>query len=236
MEILRQLQNRIDGLSLRERGIILGTILISIYFLFDSFIMRPLDLNQKNVHNNIVRTNTSIVALNVKLQQAVAASPGSQRQLKTQEVQRLRQENDRLDQELRRVTANLVTPQQMTTLLQQILEQTDGLHLRKVTSLGSSPLVLDEKPDTKTDKKATKDKDDKTENDTDNPAHTVYRHGLQIVFDGNFFATLEYLRKLERLKWNFIWDDIKFEVKQYPEATTTLSLYTISLDKNWIGV
>lgn len=235
METLRQLQNRIDSLSLRERSIVLGAILISIYFLFDTFIIQPLDIYQKNVHSNVVKSNAEIVALNVKIQQAVASSPGNQRQLKTQEVQRLRQENDSLDQELRQATASLVTPQQMTRLLQQVLEQTDGLHLRKVTSLGSSPLVVTAEPSARTDKKpAAAAKDDKESND--NPAQMVYKHGLQIVFDGNFFATLEYLKKLEQLKWNFIWDDIKFEVTQYPEATTTLTLYTVSLNKNWIGV
>ena len=234
METLRQIQNRIDSLSLRERGIILGTILISIYFLFDSFIIRPMDLYQKNAHNNIVRTNAEIVVLNSKIHQLVDASTGNQRQRKTQEALKLRQENDNLDQKLQQVTANLVTPQQMTTLLRQVLEQTDGLHLKKVTSLGSSPLVLQKKHVAQTDKKAAKVNDDEKEND--NPANMVYKHGLQIVFDGNFFATLEYLKKLEQLKWNFIWDDIKFEVNDYPEATTTLSLYTISMDKNWIGV
>ena len=236
MEILRQIQNRIDGLSLRERGIILGTILISIYFLFDTFINQPLYISQKNVHTNIVKTNADIVALNVQIQQAVASSPNNQHQLKTQEVQKLRQENEDLDQKLRQVTANLVTPQQMTTLLQQILAQTEGLHLRKVASLGSSPLLLAEnKPAAKTENKAAAAaKDDKAGDDS--RENIVYKHGLQIVFDGNFFATLEYLKKLEQLKSNFIWDDIKFEVKDYPDATTTLSIYTISLDKNWIGV
>lgn len=234
MEILRQIQNRIDGLNLRERGIILCTVLLLMYFLFDMFIMQPLDIYKKNVHNNIVKTNAEIVALNVKIQQAVATGPESLRQHKIQEVQRLRQKNDDLDQELRQVTANLVTPQQMTTLLQQVLQQIDGLHLRKVVSLGSTPLILRDKSAAKTGKGAATGEGETAEKpDSDK---TVYRHGLQIVFDGNFFATLEYLKKLEQLKWNFIWDDIKFEVKNYPEATTTLSLYTISLDKNWIGV
>lgn len=235
METLRLLRNRIDELSLRERGILLGGIILIIYFLFDTFVMQPLAISQKNIQNNIVRINSDVVALNVRMQQTIAASPANQRQKEMQDVQRLRQEKNSLDQELQQATANLVTPQQMTRLLQRVLEQTDGLHLKKVTSLGSSPLVLQDKQGSGPGKKATAlDRDNQVSNE--NFINTVYKHGLQIEFEGNFFATLDYLKKLEQLEWKFIWDDIKFEVTEYPEATTILSLYTISLNRNWIGV
>ena len=235
METLKLIQNKIDGLQLRERGIMLAAILIAIYFLFDTFVMQPLAINQKNVNTNIVRINSDIVTLSVKIQQAITESPASRRQKELQEIQQLRQEKDDLDRELQNATANLVTPQQMTELLQKILGQTDGLHLIKVTSLGSSPLVEQAKAGVSPGKKTEKDDKDKQAKD-ENIVNTVYKHGLQIQFEGNFFATLDYLRKLEQLQWKFIWDDIKFEVKEYPQATTTLSLYTISLNKNWIGV
>ena len=40
----------------------------------------------------------------------------------------------------------------------------------------------------------------------------------------------------ESLSWKIFWDDIKFEVDEYPNAIITITVHTISLDKGWIGV
>lgn len=233
MEALRFLQNRIDGLTLRERAIVLAAILLAVYFVFETFVMEPIGINQKAVHSRIVQTNKQIAAMNIQMKKLLAASPGSQGQKDRQEIQRLKQEMARIDGELHEATASLVEPQQMAKLLQKVLAQTNGLRLGKVTSLGSSPLLQQQQS---ADKPAGKN----TGKEANKPLRgstvgMVYKHGLQIEFNGDFLATLDYLKKLEQLEWNFFWDNIKFQVKDYPEATSVLTLYTISLNKNWIG-
>lgn len=233
MEALRTLQDRIDGLTLRERGIVLAAILLVFYFVFETFVMEPIGVSQKAVHGRIVQTNKEISALNVQMQKLLAAGSGNQQQKDRQKVQGLKRELARINGELQEATASLVTPQQMTKLLQKILAQTNGLRLGKVTSLGSSPLLLQEQPVAKSGsiKGGAKSKPASH----NNTVGMIYKHGLQIEFNGDFFATLDYLKKLEKLEWNFFWDNIKFQVKDYPDATSILTLYTISLNKNWIG-
>lgn len=235
MAALDTLLGRVDDLSLRERGIVLGGIILVIYFLVDTMVFQPLNTNQKQVQNQITRTNAEISALNVRLGQLLTSSSSAQEEQKKARIQQLRNELSRLDLDLQQTTANLVTPQQMTRLLQMVLAQTDGLHLRKVTGLGSSPLVLGN--ESATGPSPDSPVEAETGASTAQPAVTsAYKHGLQIEFDGNFFSTLDYLKKLEELEWNFFWDKIEFEVSEYPDATVILTLYTISLDKNWIGV
>ena len=234
MKAIKTLQNKIDNLNLRERGIVLCGVLFAMYFALDLFAMQPLQVQQKIIQNTLVQKNSELVALNLQLQQIVTTSKESQQERDRLEIQRLRQELASLDQSLKQATANLVTPQQMSKLLQMVLGQTDGLRLKKVTGLGSSPLLLSGQPEqdgkTKQTKTATGPEMEKTE------TSTVYKHGLRIEFEGNFFATLDYMKRLEDLEWNFFWDGIDFKVIDYPDATGTLSFYTISLDKNWIGV
>ena len=204
----------IDGLTLRERAIVLAAILLAVYFIFETFVMQPIGVSQKSVNNGILQTNKEVAALNVQMQKLLAASPENQRQKDRLEVQRLKQELAGIDKELQAVTASLVGPQQMAILLQKVLAQTNGLRLGKVTSLGSSPLLLEEhtgaQPGGKNATRAGK------KDLSDSTVGTVYKHGLQIEFNGDFFATLDYLRKLEQLEWNFFWDNIKFQVKDYP--------------------
>jgi len=44
------------------------------------------------------------------------------------------------------------------------------------------------------------------------------------------------MRELESLEWRFFWDNLEYEVIEYPRGLITFTLYTISLDKDWIGV
>ena len=234
MEALRSLQNRIDALTLRERAIVLAAILLAVYFIFETFVIEPINLSQKAVQSKIAQTNKEIAAFNGQMQKLLAASPGNQQQKDRQEAQRLKQEQAGIDRELQEATASLVAPQQMAKLLEKVLAQTNGLRLGKVTSLGSSPLLLQGQSAGKSDNNSPREEGNKVSHDAS--VETVYKHGLRIEFNGDFFATLDYLRKLEKLEWNFFWDNIKFQVKDYPEATSVLTLYTISLNKNWIGI
>jgi len=234
MEALKSLQSRIDALSLRERGIILGAILLSVYFLFYTFVMEPIAASQKDIQNHIIQANSEIAALNVQMQKTLATSPENMQQKNEQEVQRLRQERADINQELEEATASLVKPEQMAKLLQMVLANTDGLRLGKVTSLGATRILINDKS-VSTDNKTNSKTEEKGGMD-DNSLNAVYKHGLQIQFDGDFFATVEYLKKLEQLDSKYFWDNIKYEVNEYPDATSTLTLYTISLNENWIGV
>ncbi|MCI0590119.1 MAG: MSHA biogenesis protein MshJ, partial [Gammaproteobacteria bacterium] len=65
---------------------------------------------------------------------------------------------------------------------------------------------------------------------------TAYMHGLRMEFEGGYLDTLDYLRKLEALPWAFFWDSVDFKVEKYPKALGSITVYTLSLDANWIGV
>ena len=64
----------------------------------------------------------------------------------------------------------------------------------------------------------------------------VFSHGLVIEFQGDFFATLSYLQYLEDLTGNFFWDTLDFQIQQWPMATVTLQIHTLSTDRGFIGV
>jgi MSHA biogenesis protein MshJ len=63
-----------------------------------------------------------------------------------------------------------------------------------------------------------------------NKGHKVflYRQGLEITFQGDFFATLDYLNKLEGLRWRLFWDKMDYRVLKYPVAEVTLHVHTFS--------
>jgi len=64
----------------------------------------------------------------------------------------------------------------------------------------------------------------------------LYQHGLELHFSGSYADTLAYLTALEAMPWNFVWDSINYQVKDYPIAEITLRVHTLSLEKSWLDV
>ena len=64
----------------------------------------------------------------------------------------------------------------------------------------------------------------------------IYRHGLQIEFKGSYLSTLEYLKALDALPWNFYWDVLELNVDKYPVSTIVITVHTLSFHEGWIGV
>ena len=229
VEALKNIASRIEILSLRERGILLVTAILVIYFVFNFLVYLPMETEQQAVQGVITQNNTTLVSLTTQVSLLSGDNVRDLVSERTATVQQLRSENSELNDDFNRATANLVMPGQMARLLQEVLSNTNGVRLRKVTSLGAMPLI------------GTRESGNSSPgNNGDTGAATAvesaFKHGLQIEFDGNFYSTLDYMRNLENLEWKFFWDKIEFQVTDYPDAVGVLSLYTISLNKNWIGI
>lgn len=235
MELLKTLQNKIDDLSLRERGIVLLGIIAVIYFLADLFLLEPLAIQQQRVLSGITLNNAELLALNVRMELIMGQSSIDPNAVNKEELKRLKQELARLDAELQMTTAQLVPPKEMPKLLEMVLRRTEGLRLNKVNSLAAEPLIANGEAKA-TGATASDTAGNATTQQDNGTVSTVYRHGLRIEFSGDFPGTLNYLRKLEELQWKFFWDKIEFEVNEYPDSACAISVYTISMNDQWIGV
>lgn len=218
MEAVERLRTLVDGLSLRERVIVLVGVVAILFFIHDIFLMQPLLSRQASIHQQLEHNRQELAALASQAEEIAAANARDPDAANRQKVQELRQAIDRYDEQLGDTVENLVPPKEMTRMLQVVLRQTNGLEMQRVTSLGSQPLLPGSPAD-----------------DPDVTATAAFKHGLRIEFSGDYMATLDYLRRLERLKWNFFWDKIDYSVKEYPDSTCSITVYTASLDEHWIG-
>ncbi|MCP4995217.1 MAG: hypothetical protein GY934_15775 [Gammaproteobacteria bacterium] len=122
------------------------------------------------------------------------------------------------------LTRTLVEPQQMASLLEAFLIRNGSLQLVTLETLETTALISPEESETV------------KQQGMEKPLVNLYRHAFIIEFDGDYFATLEYLRALEMLPRKFFWEGVTFRVEAYPRARVRLQLYTLSLVEGWIGV
>lgn len=236
MDLITKLTDWIDALTLRERAAIFLAVIAVMFFVWNTYLMADIKNSERDIKAQIQKKRAERMALNAELQELISKTREGPNAANRKKLEMLRAKLAQVKSQVLESTQRLVPPAKMAGVLESVLARTRGLKLVEVKGLGSSPLL-------KTGKKADKSGGKGEEAAADNASKAspkdltnAYRHGLRIVFDGSYMATLEYLRRLEELNSGFLWDSLEFKVKEYPEAEAAITVYTLSLDDNWIGV
>ena len=234
MEQLKKIAEKIDSLSLRERAIVFIGLIMVIFTLWDSVLMAPLELEQKNIVTNLSKKNAERLILVTSMQDLMKQNevdPDAENILK---LKSLRSRLINIQADLESSTANLVSPKEMPKILETVLHKTGGLTLNNLRSLGVTSLItkVQVEGDAAVNEAVATSDSKLTADNIDN----AYKHGLRIEFTGDYLTTLEYLKSLEELEWGFFWDSFELNVNEYPEARTSVEIFTLSLREEWIGV
>ncbi|MCB1773199.1 MAG: hypothetical protein KDI88_06245 [Gammaproteobacteria bacterium] len=217
----QSLLERFAALSARERLLVTIALFAVIYQVADLVVLQHQARRVEALNAEIASARTEIRRLN---DEQNVLSAGLQRDPVAKQrtaVELARQQIRQLQGQLDDATRAMISPRDMARFLEHLLSQEDALRLTRLKTLDPVPL-LGEEP--------TRDRPDGL------ASAAVHRHAFEIDFDGDYFATLRYLRALEQLPWQFAWDSIDYEVIEYPRSAVRLRLHTLSLSEDWIGV
>ena len=232
MTLLKEWGEKIDDLSLRERGAVFFCTLVVIYFLWDLFLMQPLQIAEKRTNSQLQQKQAEQFALNAELLQLNVNKQSDPNKADKEKLQVLKRQLAETEVEVEESTQHLISPKQMAVMLEAVLLKVKGLELLEIKGLGSTPIV-----EVKAPVEGQKNTEEvKTEIGPASVVKNAYKHGLRIVFQGDYMSTLEYIQELEGLGWGFFWESLDLEVKEYPDSIVSITVYTLSLNKNWIGV
>lgn len=204
------------ALTRREKTLILSGISILILFIgFTSFI-EPIhkqkadferSVTQKKV--DLVRLDREIASLEIELQN----DPNKPLLERKSQIEAALSD---LDEMLRNQTFDLIPPEEMSQVLEQVLAKSGELKLIELSSIAPKTVVQ------------TAIQGGEQIN--------LYQHGVKIVLDGTFFAVQKYLEQIENLNWQFYWRLFDYQVIDYPNARVEIDLYTLSTSQAFIGV
>jgi MSHA biogenesis protein MshJ len=213
------------ALSLRERSMVGVALAVAISVLWYMLLIDPMHLTGQASESELTKLQTTLRSLRLQ-QQALQLKQQQDplRELKAR-VAQLNQHLLQADAQLHKKLHGLIAPQQMAKVLQSVLRQQRNLKLIKLQSLPAAPLVTRNADEKKSQLQTSTHK-----------TTEVYRHGLQLEFEGSYLATLAYLKSLQTLPWEFYWDAVRLEVTKYPQARVTIVVHTLSLTEGWIGV
>ena len=232
MNKLKEWQEKIDALSLRERGAIFFCTIFVLYFICNMFLMQPLELRERRMKSQLQQKQAQQLALNLQIQNLVADNSKDPDRANRDKLKTLRVQLKNIESQVRDSSRQLIAPENMAAMLEKVLRKVKGLELVDVRGLGAKPIINSKQALAEGKNK----KPVSTESVDLGGLDNAYKHGLRIEFRGDYLSTLQYVRALENLQWNFLWESLEFEVTRYPKSTAAITVFTLSLDKNWIGV
>ncbi|MDP2961806.1 MAG: agglutinin biogenesis protein [Sulfurimicrobium sp.] len=214
----------------RERALIFVMALAVAWSLISALLLDPVAAKKKRLTLDANQQQTQIQQLQAQItniQGGAQVDPDAPARI------RLAALNQKLEQSraaLQGVQQNLVPPEKMAQLLENILTQNRHLKLVSLKTLPASGVleVAAESAAPKTTQPGSEEKK------LAGPA--IFKHGVEIVISGSYAELTQYLDTTEKLPWQMIWGKAEMRVEEYPLVTLTITLYTLSMDKTWMAI
>ncbi|MCD9541546.1 type II secretion system protein GspM [Photobacterium carnosum] len=210
MDLWRELNQRFLTLSRREQWLIAITGWVAIIFIGFMLVIQPQMVTSQNIKMSLLNANNDIQTVKNEIiiaKRKLAINPNKELETK---IEKYKQQNNRLAKKLETKIGSLVTPTQMTRLLEQVLRHSSALTLESMTSLPPQQLI---------------------------PGNDVgyFMHPVSLTFRGSYFDVVDYLKKLETLPVKYYWLSLNYQVEKYPLANIELKVYTLGENKDFIG-
>ena len=211
------LSERIDALTLRERGIMFVTLLVLLFFIASNFVFSPLQKQQERLEQEIKQKYAQISSVSAQTQSIILAATRDPDKENEARLKLLREQVTQVDPRLAGVSQSLVSPRDMARFVEQVLTRNQALQVIRVESL--PPAVIEP-----------------AASGTSASDKGVYKHGMRIEVRGRYTDIVKYLRALEAMPWKVFWGQVTLESEDYPLSRVTLVIYTLSLYQGWIGL
>ncbi len=224
----------IEARQLGERAILLGVVLLVIGYAWLILVFDRMNASQDELNRRSTILNAQITeqaTRYVSIQNNYRSDPNAFARNRQQELQ---QETIEIDNELRRLYGQLIQPRQMAQVLSTILQRETTLKLVTLENLPPSIMTSTNSGTMAPLVGASVIELEPGESPPDQI--NVFRHGLRMVFEGDYLETIRYLRSLENLESSFFWQSLNYEVTQWPVSRITLDIFTLSTQQEWIGV
>lgn len=221
----QKLSGRFAALSQRERLLIGVAVLAAVFFLPLTVWVDPPGKRAAALRGQLATQATELATLQAQVADLKAGlvDPDAANRKTLAELQA---ELGRIDGEIGSLDEKLVPPQKMGKVLQMVLSHHRGLSLVSLRSLAPEPLLAMPEAKKETEKSAVAARLDEN----------LWRHGLEIRVAGNYADLLAYVAELERAPQRLLWGGMSFKVTAWPRNELTLTVYTLSRERDWLAV
>lgn len=220
-----RIAEKIDSLSLRERGLVFFSLALVVLALLYSVLIRPVVEQQRIVSRSISQQESQIRVANQQLGTIITSRREHPDTANRRRLEDLKRRIAETQQALAQRQSTLIAADRMAGLLEDLVARNRGLELVDLKSLPPTRVGSGQAGAKQGEPAAARPGE-----------RAVFRHGVEVTVQGGYFDMLEYVRQLERLPTQLLWGKIDLSAGEYPKVTMKLTLYTLSLDRAWLVV
>lgn len=222
---------KFDAYSLRERVLLAMATVVVTFFLVDALLLKVWSRQNAVLKTSIAeqRVESERVAAQLKeMRDRAGLHPDEQARGRIREIELKIAE---IDARLKSASKQLVPPERMATMLEDLLKRNNRLKLVKMATLPAAELLSRDQGGTPSQAS------DPARNEAQpSGGQNIYKHGVELTLRGSYFDMLEYLSQIEALPWQMYWGHLKLDAREYNRPVLTLTLYTLSLEKIWLTI
>lgn len=223
----KQLAERIDALSLRERGMVFVGVLGLLFALVNTTVFPRLQAEEKILRDALAAKKTQVAAMQGYIRDAALRHGGDPNAVARTRIAALKKLLDG-----QAGVSGVVAPSEMAKLVRLVLAQHGSVSLVRLQNLPAEPFGNAKNGEQTTPAAPTM----QPLAVSANAAATLYRHGVRVEVEGRYADLVSYLQSLERLPWSVMWDEVQLSVEKHPNARLSIVLYTLSAERSWIGM
>jgi MSHA biogenesis protein MshJ len=223
------LSDKFLQLTSREQALLFLTGVVAIIFIILSFFIddKSAQIITFDKQSRTITTASKSLDFSIKeFQTALKQDPDI---AKVKQVTQFEAKLAKIDSLLLHLTTELISPSEMRQALLKLLNLEPGVSLLSFQLIGAQPLL-----DLSVPNKG--EKADRTSPTVAQLGLNLYKHGIKIKLSGQYFQLRNYLQQLEKLSWKFFWQEFQFQVKDYPRSEVDITIYSLGLNKEFIGV
>lgn len=235
----QQFALKFDALSVRERIMVFGASAALLIFMVVYLFVNPQSDKRKALADTIAQRQQAVAAIDAEMAQRMAAHAGDPNLQDRIRLERIRQQVQQMRQALQSTQHGLVAPERIVPMLQQLLKQQANLRLVSLATLPSGAMGQGGHVASKAAASASAAApagQSPADAESAQARAVLYRHGVEIVLRGNYLDMVNYMDAVEAMPSHVFWGKLNMQVEQYPNATLSLTLYTLSLDEKWIAL
>ena len=221
----RRLAARFDALAQLERLIVAVGLLLAIAILGYVYLLTPQLQRQASADKRAAEATAALPGIEAALAQARAQAkdPNAGKRSSLRET---RLAMAAVDARLSALSNRMVPPEKMPAFLESLLAGNPKLELMSLRTLPPSFLI----------ERGEEQKDGKAGAATAEPLPNLYKHGIEIRVAGSYKDLLQYLEQLEAMPNRILWNKLNLVAEQYPRNVMTLTVFTLSRNRQWLTV
>lgn len=234
-----ELNEKTNNLTLRERGILAGTVIVVVVVAWLQFYFTAYEKQAKQLTTQKSALLKDKVVQSQSLAELTITLDNDPNKQLREDQKQIQAELNTLKKEIESRLSNLIAPEKMADVMKLVLSDYKGLKLLSARNLDVKPLTLGSSSansDALTPSNAQQHaSNNEVTSVTDQEQAVIFAHGFEMVLRGGYFQTIEFLQHLESMT-GFYWQKLDYQVKEYPLAEITVQISTLSLEEDWIGV